>query len=171
MPTTQFDPRKDIDEVEVLKGEFTKVAVRQEPHAPGHIGNTIIDPKLPFNIDLEWQFGGELGEVNAVLNAVGNNQPSTKAWHIYVYAEKMGRGEDKQIYYTKTPDNSIVPVPNLPAKWKHTCVIPGGTLEEHDPGSGMYRLCIVVFADTSIPGCEDIVGWYEGPMIMAESPH
>jgi hypothetical protein len=171
MPITSFDPRKVIETVDVLKGEFTKVVVKQEPHAPGHVSNTIIDPNLPFKIELEWQFDGELGEVNAVLNAVGNGLPSSKAWNIYVYAEKMGPGEDKEIYHMKTPDGSILPVNQLPAKWKHTCEIPAGKLQEHGPGSGMYRLCIVVFADTYIPGCEDIVGWYEGPMIMAETPH
>jgi hypothetical protein len=167
MSTTMFDPQIAIDGTTVLKGEFTKVKVSQSPAFPGDVNNLVIDPSKPFTIDLEWKLGGVLGNVNSQLNDIGD-----KSWIVQVYAEKMGPGSDLQIY-NKTLPNSIKTVDVLPATWTHTCEIPANQLEEHVPGdptkSGMYRLCIVVFANTEIAGCHDIIGCHEGPMILAEN--
>jgi hypothetical protein len=163
-----FDPRIDIPPgTPVFWGEFTSVKVIQLPQAPGDVNNMVIDPDQPFTIDLEWKLDGVLGNVNIQLNCIVD-----KSWVLEVYAEKMGPGFDKSIY-SKTITNSIVPVNALPAKWSHSCHIPAGTLEKHVPGdpnqSGMYRLCIVVYAKTTIPGCHDICGCKIGPMILAEN--
>jgi hypothetical protein len=161
-----FDPQLKINGTTVVCGEFTKVQVSQAPGFPGDVSNMIVDPSRPFKIDLEWKMAGELGYVNTVLNDIGD-----KEWKIQVFAEKMGPGTDLQIYNTILP-NVVVPVDTLPATWNHSCNISANVLEEHVPGdptkSGMYRLCFVIFANTTVPGCNDIIGCREGPIILAE---
>jgi hypothetical protein len=174
MPTTTFDPRIDIAGNAAVRGEFTKPEVTQAPGALGEVSNMVVDPTRPFTIDLEWQLDGVLGNVNSLLNDIGTS-PEAKRWHVHVYAEKMGPGDDLEIYHGHTPDDSVVPVvaADFPATWQHTCDIPANVFEEHAPGaesSGMYRLCIVVFANTDMPGGLDIIGCYEGPIILAENP-
>ena len=165
MSTSSFDPRIDTPPgTPVFVGQFNNVSIDQAGGVPGEVSNMVIDPTRPFDINIEWQLDGNLFNVNGVLAALD----ATKTWHIYVYAEKMGPGNDLEIYHGTEPGADVVPA--LPAVWTHTCPIPAGTLPEHLPESGMYRLCIVVFANTSIPGGQDIIGNYDGPIILSERP-
>ncbi len=165
MALTTFDPRINIGGTDVFKGEFNNVRIVQGG-LPGHVSNLVIDPTADFEIELEWQIDGVLFNVNGVLG----NIAAPNNWHIDVYAERMGPGADLSIYHGHQP--GAAPVANLPARWSHTCNIPASTLPEHaGPGqSGVYKLVIVVFANTSIAGAHDIIGFYEGPVIMSENP-
>lgn len=165
MPTTEFDPRMDVPVGNpVVRGDFTKVEVTQAGVVPGTVSNMVIDSTQPFDIELEWQLDGDLTYVNMVL---GNIIPPNE-WRIYVYAEKMGPGNDLQIYTGTEPGATTVG--SIPAPWSHTCNIGAGALPQHLPESGMYRLCTVVFANTNVPGGQDIIGCHEGPMVLSEEP-
>jgi hypothetical protein len=163
-----FEPKIVIGTTTVVEGMFTSVSVSQppDPNRPGHVGNMVVDPTRPFTIDLAWQLSGVLGNVNVLINSVANQ------WNVQVYAERMGPGSDSTIFNGFTPAGSLVPVLNLPASWNYTCNIPVGVLTENIPAgsSGMYRLFIVVFANTNIAGADDIIGCYEGPIILVENP-
>jgi hypothetical protein len=148
----------------VVKGDFTKVKLTQAGVVPGTVSNMVIDSTQPFDIELEWQLDGNLTYVNMVL---GNISPPND-WLIQVYAEKMGAGNDLQIYNATEPGATTVS--SIPAKWSHTCKIGPGALPQHLPGSGMYRLCTVVWANTNVPGGQDIIGCHEGPMVLSEEP-
>jgi hypothetical protein len=163
MPTTMFDPRMDVGGVEVFKGKFNDVRIDQVGVVPGTVSNFCIDSTQPFNINLEWQLEGNLTFVNMVLGNI------TGQWRIEVYAEKMGPGNDLLIYTGFW--GSTATVGSVPAVYSPPpIVIPANTLPQHLPESGMYRLCVVVFANTSVPGGQDIIGCYEGPMILSEEP-
>jgi hypothetical protein len=162
-----FDPQIVIGSTVVVQGSFTNVNVWQPPGFPGDVSNLVIDRNMVFYIDLAWQLNGVLGNVNSQLNDIDN-----KSWDVQVYAEKMGPGSDLRIY-NRTLTGAIATVSVLPALWKHQCVIPAGTLPPNDPAfpnqSGLFRLCIVVYANTTVPGCHDIIGYNSGPMILVRS--
>lgn len=166
MAGEMFDP-KIVDNAGTLEvyGDFTEVEVYQEKGATDDVPNMVIDPSRPFRINLKWQFNGKVGKVNSQLNDI-----PTKKWWVYVYAEKMGPGDDLTIY--STVDGPVIKdsYDTLPAEWSHTCEIPAGTIPSHLPGSGMYRLCIVVFANAVDTGCLDMVGCHEGHFCMFEDP-
>jgi hypothetical protein len=153
-------------DVYTFYGEFTNVDLIQDPVDPGHVSNRVINPTMPFTINLEWSINGNLGVVNQVLHSI-----DPKVWYVYVYFEKMGPGDDIAVPPIVT--GSVDTVPTLPATWTHSVEIAANTLpEQAPPGSegGMYRLCVVVWANTNIPGAHDIVGCHEGPIILAENP-
>lgn len=172
MATTHFDPRIDNPPgTHTFIGSFQPVAIYQEPSGavPGELSNMVVDPKLPFEIRLEWQLDGNLFTVNGVLGLVAD------PWWIFVYAEKMGPGNDLEIFRRTWDEGNTNPVAALPAVYKPSndfITIPPHTLPEHfeNGESGMYRLCTVVWAGTNQPGGQDIVGCYEGPMILVEGP-
>jgi hypothetical protein len=164
-----FEPKIVIGTVTVVEGMFTSVKVVQtpDPQRPGHVGNMVIDPTRPFQIDIAWQLIGVIGNVNLLLNSV------TNYWNVQVYAEKMGPGSDLLLKMENTPAGSLHTLPSFPASCNHSVSIPAGSpLQENVPpgSSGMYKLCIVVFANTNIVGADDIIGCYEGPMILVENP-
>jgi hypothetical protein len=165
MATSSFDPRIDTPPgTPVFIGQFNNVSIEQAGGVPGEVSNMVLDPTRPFDINIEWQLDGHLFNVNGVLSSLD----ASKKWHIYVYAEKMGPGSDLQIYYGTQSGADVVAA--LPAKWTHKCTIAAGTLPGHDPGSGMYKLSVVVFANTNIPGGQDIIGCYDGPIVLSENP-
>jgi hypothetical protein len=164
MPTTMFDPQMEVNGQVVFEGEFNHVSIYQAPMIPGEVSNMVIDFTQSYKIDLEWQIDGVLWYVNSVLGGI--NPP---VWHIHVYAERMGPGSDLQLY-SGTSSAIILPSSqaDLPVKYQVTLVPPG--LPPHDPQSGMYRLCVVVHAECTRPGGTDIIGCYEGPMVLYKRP-
>jgi hypothetical protein len=158
---TTFDPRVEVGGTNLFKGEFTKLTVRQDPTLPHHVSNRAIDPSQPFCLDLGWEVTG--AEVPLRMNAVGD-------WRIYAYAESVGPGPEIQINANDTkPKGPIAPS----MSWTHTVTIPANVLPEHlEAGaSGVYKLCVVVFANSNLPGPgNDIIGFGELPVILSERP-
>ena len=166
MSSTTFDPRRiNALGVDTFIGEVTKCQVVQGPPV-GEVNNLVINRSEVFTIELEWQFDGVLGEVNEVLAT----QREPRKFSIDVYAERMGPGNDLLIYSSEQP--FTWPAGALPAQYNHSCSIPANTLPEHIPGtrSGVYKLVVCIFSNTTAPGCTDISGFYEGPIIQSEDP-
>lgn len=157
-----FDPRVEVGGVNLFKGEFTSLIVRQDPPLPHHISNRAIDPARPFYLDMKWEVTG--AEVPLRMNAVGD-------WRIYFYAESLGPGNDITLSATDVEPKG--PIGAALMSWSHTVTVPPGTLPEHSPGgsSGVYNLCVVVFANSNLPGPgNDVIGFGEMPVIMSERP-
>jgi hypothetical protein len=165
MPNTTFDPRVQVGNTDLFKGAFTNVVVAQSPDVPGDVSNRVINPSKPFQVRLQWKVDG--AQVPLRMNAI--NGP----WSIFVYVESMGPGPE--IRLNTTP--STHPVGALAANtmsWDVTVDVNPAGLSENVPGgsSGVYRLIVVVFANSTLPGPgNDVIGYYEEPLlILAENP-
>jgi hypothetical protein len=160
---TTFDPRVEVGGVNLFLGEFTKLALRQNPSPPHHVSNRAIDPTREFYIDMEWRVTG--AEVPMRMHAVGD-------WQIYAYAESVGPGPELHL----KDSNEVEPKgPILPGTmtWNHTFTVPANRLPEHTgtTTSGVYMICVVVFANSNLPGPgNDVVGFGEIPVVLSERP-
>ncbi|OQX15029.1 MAG: hypothetical protein BWK73_08055 [Thiothrix lacustris] len=162
MPNTQFDPRVEVGNVNLFKGEFLSMGIRQEPALPHHVSNRIIDPTKPFFIDLKWKVTG--AEVPLRMNAVSD-------WRIYAYVESMGPGPEVSL--TAAP--AVVPRGAINANemsWSHSIQVAANQLAEHLPNSGVYKLVVVVFANSTLPGPgDDVIGYTELAFLLgSEDP-
>lgn len=163
MSNTTFDPRIEVGGVNLFKGEMTKLELSQAPALPHHVSNRAIDPGQPFDIDIEWQCSG--AEVPIRMNAVGD-------WSVFAYAESMGPGPEIDLGGAPA---TVAKGPILPdlMTYSHTITIPANTLPEHlqAGASGVYKICVVVFANSTLPGPgSDIVGFGELLTVLAERP-
>jgi hypothetical protein len=159
---TSFDPRVEVAGTNLFMGEFTKLVLRQDPDLPHHVSNRAIDPSRPFHIDLAWKVTG--AEVPLRMNAVGD-------WSIYSYAESVGPGPELLLRPPVTEPKG--PVAANMMTWAHTITIPANTLPEHlqAGSSGVFMICVVVFANSNLPGPgNDVIGFGEIPVILAERP-
>lgn len=168
----QFDPSL-VDNFGniLLHGDITAVTVRETPG----IGrpNTVIDPGEKFFVQVEWEvYGAQLPLYLASLN---------DPWYVAAFAESLGAGPELKIGEKTVPksDGMVCTVdPGEPhcTKWETEIEVPPDTLEEANPftaadaPSGIYKLAVSVFLDSSLgePGF-DLIGYYEGPVIQAES--
>jgi hypothetical protein len=173
-----FDPCIVVGGVDQCIGSFVHVRVMQAVGAPaGEYNNLVINPTLPFDVQLEWQLDGTMAGAGCVPMILAGI--AATSWRVYIYAEKMGPGTDLLIYDSNTlaaADRPAVgPAPTaVPVRWQHTANIPAATLPEAAPPgteSGVYKLVTTVWANSAPPaGTPDIVGFHEGPMIMSENP-
>jgi hypothetical protein len=159
---TSFDPRVEIAGTNLFMGEFTQLVLRQDPDLPHHVSNRAIDPGRPFHIDLAWRVTGV--EVPLRMNAVGD-------WSIYAYAESVGPGPEIPLGPAGSKPKG--PVAANVMTWTHTHMVPANTLTEHlEAGSsGVFMICVVVFANSNLPGPgNDVIGFGEIPVILSERP-
>lgn len=166
-----FDPHYVVAGVVQCEGSFNHLRVTQPPGGPGEWNNLVIDPTQPFNVEMEWQLDGTLNGAGNVLQVLAGISPP-RSWRVDLYAEKMGPGPDQNLFNVANAV-PIGPEPTtLPARWNYVGTVPANTLPEHaGPGqSGVYKLVAVVFANSTPPaGTPDIIGFYEGPMILSEN--
>lgn len=166
---TTFDPRIEIGTTNVFKGEFTNLKLRQDPPDPGHVTNKVIDPGRDFYIDMAWKVTGS--EVPLRMNAVAEDPDHIKRWQIYAYAESVGPGPEKQLgSIEKLPIGTIAADEMT---WTHAFKVPANSLPEHAgaTASGVYLICVVVFANSNLPGRgSDVIGFGEIPLILTERP-
>lgn len=170
MSNTQFDPRVEVGGVNLFKGEFISMGIRQPPALPHHVSNRVIDPSKPFFIDLKWRVTG--AEVPLRMNAVSD-------WKVYAYVESMGPGDEKAL--TLTP-NTVPrgPISANEMNWSHSIEVAAGALPQHSGGeagdpvssSGVYKLVVVVFANSNLPGPgDDVIGYSELAFLLgSEKP-
>ena len=127
------------------------------------VGNVIINPALPFTIEVEWTLKGFF--VPLWLAALGGN------WVVEAYADCIGPGPEKRIAVLNVPVGPAV----QPKTYSATLTVAANELPEHDPGpagpSGIYRLTVSAFLNSTLgaPGY-DIIGFAEGVTIRAENP-
>ncbi len=161
MANTQFDPRVEIAGVNLFKGEFTSVGLTQSPALPHHINNRAINPKESFKILVNWQVTG--AEVPLRMNAVTD-------WNVYAYVESIGPGPE--IVLKAAPDVVARGALATTMSWSHAITVPANTLPEHgSTASGVYKVCVVVFANSSLPGVgDDVIGFTEIMTLLAEDP-
>lgn len=163
MANTQFDPRVEVGGVNLFRGDVTRIGMRQNPALPTHVSNRLINPDEPFYIEIEWNVSG--AEAPLRMNAVGD-------WAVFAYAESMGPG----------PEVSLKPYDTVPkgavgaggASWHHTIEVPANVLTEHyeNGDSGVYKLVVVIAANSNLPGPgDDVIGYAELPFLIgAENP-
>lgn len=159
---TTFDPRVEIGGTNLFMGEFIRLVLRQDPPLPHHLSNRAIDPGRPFFIDMEWKVTG--AEVPLRMNAVGD-------WRVYAYAEAVGPGPEIQMGPPDTVPKG--PITAAAMTWAHTVTVAANTLTEHLEGgaSGVFMVCVVVFANSNLPGPgNDVIGFGEIPVILSERP-
>jgi hypothetical protein len=164
----RFDPNIP----NIIQGDVTNVRVVDPGGGlPGDVGNLVVDPTKPFNIEVEWEVFEFFAPV--FLAALGGN------WDVSVYAESYGDSPELRIGTANVPASASVLCtvnqgrPNC-RKFTATISVPANTLEEHTAGtnrSGIYKLVVCVFLDSNLgsPGF-DLVGFREGPIIKAENP-
>jgi hypothetical protein len=150
-----FDPNRPG----LIEGEVTSVAIID----PVPVGNLVVDPTTAFEVAVEWRVLGLLTDL--WLNSMDND------WSVQVYADSVGAGPETQIAATTKSKNDFVSGPG-PSERQYSLVlqIPPNTLEE-DSGdvSGVYKLVVTVFLNSSIPGPFDMAGFREGPFIRVET--
>jgi hypothetical protein len=149
---TQFDPNIPG----FIQGEVTRVTVLD----PRPVGNHVLDPTKPFDVEIEWNVSGPLAPL--WLFALGGN------WDVSVYSESIGAGQEARL----GTNNTVAADPNR-LNYSATVTVPAGSLAEHTPGTnfgGIYKLAVAVFLDSSLPGGFDMIGFAEGPTIQSENP-
>lgn len=147
-----FDP-EDNAGIFTFEGQMPDVVVRDPDGDPNHV----LEPGLPFSIDVTWSLSGTL--VNALL-AVG-----AANWDVRAYAESVGPGPEVQIAQGLVPKG-----PPGTTSYTTTLTVPANTLEEDSSAaSGLYKLIATVFLNSTVPGPYDLSGFSEGPIIRMET--
>lgn len=165
----QFDPNL-VDEYGniLLQGGITDVIVREKPDMgrPNHV----IDPNEKFFVVVKWEVYGE--QLPLYMDAL--NDP----WYIAAFAESLGEGPELKIGEETVLMSAGTPCTTGPhcLRWEKVIEVDPNTLKEANPftapdaPSGIYKLAVSVFLDSSLGEKGfDLVGFYEGPVIQAES--
>ncbi len=167
--TATFDPNIPADPnntaAPCIEGNITSVMITEVPH----IGTTnlVVDPGVPFSIDVNWSVFGNL--VPVWLTALSVQSPN---WVVTAYAEPEGPGNKVDLGTVNVP----VSAQPLSLKMDYTgrITVPAGKLHEENPGdprySGVYKIIVTTFLDSTLgaPGY-DMIGYAEGPIIKAEN--
>jgi hypothetical protein len=151
-----------------ITGDFTSAVLVTDNPTIG-VGNLVLDPSKPFQIQADWAMDGNIAEL--WLSALAVASPN---WVVTAYAESIGPGPELQIATLNVP---VLPLPsaNPPFAYSATLTVPANTLAEENPGdptvSGVYKIVVTVFLDSVFgsPGY-DVVGFSEGPVIKVENP-
>ena len=162
-----FDPNVPSGSL-TITGDFTAAVLVTDTPAIG-VGNLVLDPTKPFDIQADWAIDGNVAEL--WLSALAVASPD---WIVTAYAESVGPGPELLIATQKVP---VLPLPsaNPPFAYSATLTVPPNTLPEENPGdpfvSGVYKLVVTVFLDSVFgsPGY-DVIGFSEGPVIKVENP-
>jgi hypothetical protein len=150
----QFDPQIPP----FIEGEVTNVAVLEGGPSP----NLVIDPTLPFEVQVDWKVFGIL--VPLWLTALDQE------FVVSVYAEGMGASPEIRIgTATKDKDDFIACAGNNCREYSVRVQIPPILTEDAGDESGIYKLVVSVFLNSSIQGGKfDLMGFREGPFIQIE---
>ena len=166
MPINQFAPEIPG----FLEGDVTVLAVDAPANfPPPAIGNQVVDPKKAFTLKVEWEV---FGAISALW--VGGLGALGASWAVTAYAESIGAGPEKQIGSATVATGASAPSTVHPGGLKYTATVPvaAGALTEDlsTDESGMYKLAVSVFLNSSLPGGFDLTGYLEGPIIRVEDP-
>jgi hypothetical protein len=164
---SDFDPNVPTGSL-TITGEFTAAVLVKEIPAFG-VGNLVLNPQEPFDIEVKWRIAGNVAEI--WLNALASQSPD---WVVTAYAESVGPGPEQVLLEQRVP---VLPLstPSEPFDFSTTLTIPADSLPEENPGdprvSGVYKLVVTVFLDSVFgqPGY-DIMGFAEGPIVKMENP-
>ncbi len=166
----RFDP----DLPGFMQGDVTAVRLREPADfAPLGVSNLVIDPTEQFQLRVEWEVYGLL--VPLWMSALGGS------WLVTVHAESVGAGPERRIGSTNVAVTNFGPAtvhtaePNA-RRYTADITVPAGVLAENSPTgnvSGVYKLVTTAFLDSTLIGVPgfDVVGFEEGPIIMAENPN
>jgi hypothetical protein len=121
----------------------------------------VIDPTLPFEVQVDWKVFGIL--VPLWLTALDQE------FVVSVYAEGMGASPEIRIgTATKDKDDFIACAGNNCREYSVRVQIPPILTEDAGDESGIYKLVMSVFLNSSIQGGKfDLMGFREGPFIVA----
>ena len=166
MSVSDFDPNVPIGPL-TITGEFTAAVLVKEVPAFG-VGNLVLNPQQPFDIEVKWRIDGNVAEL--WLHALASRSPK---WVVTAYAESVGPGPETVLLEQRVP---VLPLssPDAPFDFKTTLTVPANSLPEENPGdprvSGVYKLVVTVFLDSTFgrPGY-DIMGFAEGPIVKMEN--
>lgn len=156
----QFDPNFTGTPPFEIKGEITDVQLLEG----GVQANRVVDPTKPLEIRVRWEVTG--GLTNLWLDAL---RPSD--WRVSVHAESQGAGDEKVLGEVTVPIGPLAGSP--PYVQTATISVPAPVpLQQHSTqNSGVYKLTVTVFLNSSIPGGGfDMIGFTEGPFIQVENP-
>lgn len=168
----QFDPNRPG----LAEGAVTLVRVTQPHHVTQGDSNLVIDPTKPLDIHVEWEVFGT--DMPIWLGAADDQ------WRVEVFAESLGPGPEIRVGPVASADKSAsIPCtvnaaqPNC-FKWEtDVSVASVPQLPEGNPGgppgepSGLYRIVVVVFLNSSVGGAGfDLAGFRGGPVILIENP-
>lgn len=167
--SASFDPYVPFDPANPtalsIEGDVRVTAVTDHP-AIG-TSNLVVNPNEHFHIRVEWE-------------VVGNASPiwlaalSSSRWDVTAYVESMGPGDEK--FAAKSPPIAVGDPSGLTHNYSADLVVPAGTLKESNPGdptqSGLYKIVVTVFLNSphGLPGY-DMMGYAEGPIVLAEDPN
>lgn len=155
----QFDPNFSGTPPFEITGDITSVKVVEG----GVLPNRVVDPTKPLEIEVEWKVEG--GLTNLWLTAL---RPAD--WRVSVYAESQGAGAEVRLGEVTVPIGALGA---LPYTRTATITVPAPVpLQQHGgQNSGVYKLTVAVFLNSSIPGGGfDMIGFAEGPYIQVENP-
>jgi hypothetical protein len=144
-----------------IEGQINSVTV-VDPARPDHTPNFVLDPSKPFDINIEWELNG-----SQVPLYIDHPQTATN-WTVNVFAESLGPGPELVIYNGSEAKGTGA----LSMSYSHSATVAAGSLSEHIPNtqSGMYKLVVTVFLNSTTGFGYDIAGCFEGPIIMVENP-
>jgi hypothetical protein len=155
----QFDPNIPG----LIEGNVSTLVVLDPANTfpPFEVGNHVLNRADPFVVTVKWKITGLLRPL--WLSALGGN------WNVQLYAESIGGGPEILL----ASDNTVAADPAR-EDYEVSFTVPGGSLEEGDPGSntsGIYKLVVAVFLNSNLgsPGF-DMTGFEEGPIIQVEDP-
>jgi hypothetical protein len=165
--TDRFDPNLPPTSPTsgAIEGEFTRVAITEQP-AIGDV-NAVVNRSQSFNIDVDWHIFGNLTPL--WLGALSVNTPD---WVVTAYAESQGPGPEVSLGSVNVPVGG--PPFSQDVSYTATITVPPFTLPEEDPGnpnqSGIYKISVTTFLDSSLGGPYDMIGFADGPRIKVEDP-
>ncbi|HSK97376.1 MAG TPA: hypothetical protein VK891_12225 [Euzebyales bacterium] len=156
----QFDPNFTGTPPFEISGDITAVRVLEG----GVQRNRVVDPTKSLDIEVDWEVDG--GLTNLWLTALASAQ-----WRVSVHAESQGAGDEKSLGEVFVPIGPLSAT--LPYRRTATISVPAPVpLQQHSGvNSGVYKLTVTVFLNSSIPGGGfDMIGFAEGPYIQVENP-
>jgi hypothetical protein len=149
-----------------IEGQFTTVKIAEQP-ALGR-SNLVINGGRPFNIEVAWNFRGNLTPLWLTALSV-----DTKEWVVTAYANPRGPGNGLTLGSVNVPIGG--PPFSDPEAYTAKLTVPANTLPEEDPGnansSGVYQLTVTVFLDSDLgPVGFDMMGVADFPLVKVENP-
>jgi hypothetical protein len=165
--TDRFDPNLPPTSPTsgAIQGEFTRVVLTEQP-AIGD-GNAVVNRTQSFDIAVDWHVFGNLTPL--WLGALAVNTPD---WVVTAYAESQGPGPEVSLGSVNVPVGG--PPFSQDVIYTATITVPPFTLPEENPNnpneSGIYKISVTTFLDSSVGGPYDMIGFTDGPRIKVEDP-
>lgn len=124
-----------------------------EIHEPGVLPSTVLRKDQPWSINVEWDTAGLL------TGWIAGN------WHLHVYLESMGPGDEVEITDPNEHLIPLVPGPS-PCHYHFHPDVPLNAIKE----DGAYKLVVTVTYINAAGHPAPMAGYWEGPIIQFYTP-